>query len=166
MDEPDVPEEEPNDETDPEVPSDAPDRKSRRRKRRSAKKERVLHTRVPEVMEQELKKLAKNLRMPVSNVVRAILEDAIDTMDVATRRAEDELRSVAVRFGSDDSPKKAPPRYPLEGAIGFAELTLTRDATCQLTGRPLEKGSTARLIHFDDGRPPLLVSADVLPPNS
>ena len=44
----------------------------RRKAARSGKKERVLHTRVPEVLEEELKRLATNLRLPVSNVVPCI----------------------------------------------------------------------------------------------
>ncbi|MDH5493981.1 MAG: hypothetical protein OEY14_18670 [Myxococcales bacterium] len=68
---------------------------------RPAKKERVLHTRVPAVLEQELKRLARNLRVPVSNVVRAILEDAVDAVDDIGRRAEGELRGVAERLASE-----------------------------------------------------------------
>lgn len=56
------------------------------------RKERVLHTRVPAVLEDELKRLATNLKMPVSNVVRAILEDAIEAVEVVGVRAEDELK--------------------------------------------------------------------------
>ena len=56
------------------------------------RKERVLHTRVPAVLEQELKRLADSLRIPVSNVVRTILEDALDAVDVAGKRAEGEIR--------------------------------------------------------------------------
>ena len=59
------------------------------------RKEKVLHTRVPAVLEQELKRLASSLRVPVSNVVRTILEDAVDTLDTVGRAAEGELRGVA-----------------------------------------------------------------------
>lgn len=62
-----------------------------RRAREDAPKERVLHTRVPAVLEQELKRLAHSLRVPVSNVVRAILEDAVDAVDTVSERAEGEL---------------------------------------------------------------------------
>ena len=124
------------------------------------KKSRVLHTRVPAVLEQELKQLARNLKVPVSNVVRAILEDAIETMDVAATAAQDELRSVAARLGGRPRPSSGP---PLAGAIGVARITLMRDATCALTGRALPKGGTALLVHFDDGRPPLLVAEDAVP---
>jgi hypothetical protein len=61
---------------------------SRRWAREDAPKERVLHTRVPAVLDQELKRLATSLRVPVSNVVRAILEDALDAVDTVGERAE------------------------------------------------------------------------------
>ena len=48
---------------------------------KDAKKERVLHTRVPAVLERELKRFADNLRVPVSNLVRTILEDALSVAD-------------------------------------------------------------------------------------
>ena len=62
------------------------------------RKERVIHTRVPAVLEQELKRLATNLRVPVSNVVRTILQDTLATIDSVGELAEDELRSVAERL--------------------------------------------------------------------
>lgn len=65
---------------------------------RAARKERVLHTRVPAVLEDELKKLATNLKMPVSNVVRAILEDALEAVEVVGSRAEDELKGFTHRL--------------------------------------------------------------------
>lgn len=64
----------------------------------SQRKERVLHTRVPAVLEDELKRLATNLKMPVSNVVRAILEDAIEAVEVVGVRAEDELKGFVHRL--------------------------------------------------------------------
>jgi predicted DNA-binding protein len=62
------------------------------------RKERVLHTRVPAVLEDELKRLATNLKMPVSNVVRAILEDAIEAVEVVGVRAEDELKGFVTKL--------------------------------------------------------------------
>ena len=106
------------------------------------KKERVLHTRVPAVLEKELKRLAASLRVPVSNVVRTILEDAIDTMDVATGAATDELRSVAQRLGSTRVKTKPAPTPPLAGAIGVTEMKLIRDSQCALTGAPAASSSS------------------------
>lgn len=65
-----------------------------------ALKERVLHTRVPAVLEEELKRLATNLRMPVSNVVRAILEDAIEAVEVVGQRAEGTLEGIVDRIAA------------------------------------------------------------------
>jgi len=62
------------------------------------KKERVLHTRVPAVLEEELKRLATALRMPVSNLVRAVLEDAVDAVEVVGERAEGELKGIVSRI--------------------------------------------------------------------
>jgi len=85
----------PNDDDDPER---AERRRRKRKARRNAPKERVLHTRVPAVLEDELKRLAKGLRVPVSNVVRAILEDAVDAVDAMGGIAEDELVGFADRL--------------------------------------------------------------------
>src|SRR4051812_15685703 len=65
------------------------------------KKERVLHTRVPAVLERELKRLAESTRMPVSNLVRAILEDALDVADRASGRVEEQLRHAVERVSRE-----------------------------------------------------------------
>ena len=57
------------------------------------KHERVIHTRVPAVLEEELRRFADNLRVPVSNLIRTILEDALAVADQAGHRVERELRS-------------------------------------------------------------------------
>ncbi|AKF06570.1 hypothetical protein [Sandaracinus amylolyticus] len=127
-----------------------------------AKKERVLHTRVPAVLEQELKRLATNLKMPVSNLVRAILEDALDAVDAVGQRAEGELHGIAERLRVQRDalrstavarPARTPadPSQPacpsasvsLEGVIGFQSLVLVADATCTACGRTLRKGTKA-----------------------
>ena len=129
---------------------------------RSPKKERVLHTRVPAVLEQELKQLATNLRVPVSNVVRAILEDAMEAVDAVGQRAEGELKGIAERLahqrdtlksaarGAAPEPKRraAESTCPkesasLEGILGFQELVLASGATCAGCGKELPRGSVA-----------------------
>jgi hypothetical protein len=57
------------------------------------KNERVIHTRVPAVLEEELKQFADHLRVPVSNLIRTILEDALAMANQAGGRVERELRS-------------------------------------------------------------------------
>ena len=68
-------------------------RKAKSVGKRPVKHERVIHTRVPAVLEEELRRFADNLRVPVSNLIRTILEDALAVADQAGHRVERELRS-------------------------------------------------------------------------
>lgn len=70
-------------------------------KTKKARKGRVLHTRVPEVLEEELKQVARSLRIPVSNLVRTILEDAVATTQAVGRVAEEELHGAADRIARE-----------------------------------------------------------------
>jgi hypothetical protein len=45
-----------------------------------------------------LKRLAGSLKLPVSNLVRTILEDALEAVDAVGRRAEGELHGMAERL--------------------------------------------------------------------
>lgn len=156
-----------------------------------AKKERVLHTRVPAVLEQELKKVANAWRVPVSNVVRALLEDALDTLDVVGAKAEGELREVVELLASERhrfrkksaeqlskipgaSDRAKPPKGasgatgqrradPLEGAVGVTPIILVHDARCGVTGATLVAGSEAYLVLFDDPGRKLITGRDALP---
>jgi hypothetical protein len=132
------------------------------------RKERVIHTRVPAVLEQELKRLADGLRVPVSNVVRTILEDAVDALDSVGGRAEGELRDVRDRLRQrrqrlrpdGDEMKRA----PLEGVVGFQPLLLARDESCTLCGRRIRAGDRGYLgIRDDGGGPRLLLDRGCLP---
>jgi hypothetical protein len=134
------------------------------------KKERVLHTRVPAVLEQELKRLAENIRVPVSNLVRAILEDAVEMADRAGRGVEEELRHAATTLSSKRSAilgkKDRAPRQPnaLEGVIGFQPLTLASDARCARCERALDAGEDAHLgLNADVSAPRVIVCSDCLP---
>jgi hypothetical protein len=142
------------------------------------RKERVLHTRVPAVLEQELKRVANAWRVPVSNVVRALLEDALDTLDIVGAKAEDELRGVAEKLQSERhkirrksidghastdvsapfetrSPK-GDTDDPLDGAVGVTPITLAHDTRCALTGDLLSAGTEAYMVLFDDPRRKLI----------
>ncbi len=148
------------------------------------RKERVLHTRVPVVLEQELKRLAGSLRVPVSNVVRTILEDAVDTIDSVGQLAEGELRGVAERLSrqrgrlrkstgskpkpesvpADPEPQEAPPLAPLAGVVGYQPLLLARDERCGLCGRTLSVGQQAYLgIREVAGGPQVIIGRECLP---
>jgi hypothetical protein len=149
-----------------------------------AKKERVLHTRVPAILEDELKRLATALRMPVSNVVRAILEDAVEAVEVVGERAEGELKGIAHRISeqreslrravqgdaprakattSKTKPKPVSEPDPLDGVIGFQELRLANAASCAVCDVTLPRGSTAHRTVRDDDRTKVLLCTACMP---
>jgi hypothetical protein len=133
------------------------------------RKERVLHTRVPAVLEEELRRLAGALRVPVSNVVRTILEDAVDTLDSVGEKAEGELRGVRDRLrrrvglGRAPRAEAATPVAPLAGVLGFQPLLLAREERCTLCGRTLPSGEQAFLGIREGGGPRVLLDQGCLP---
>lgn len=130
-----------------------------------ARKERVLHTRIPAVLEQELKRFADNLRVPVSNLVRTILEDAIAVADRASGRVEAELQAVA-RAASDQRKSlktKLRPKSILDEVFGFQSIVLAQETLCTGCGSPLPSGSQAWLGLRDVPGPRVIACAHCLP---
>jgi hypothetical protein len=112
----------------------------------AAPKERVLHTRVPAVLERELKRFAENLRVPVSNLVRTILEDALSVADAATESVEERLKRAAKHLERErEKLKKRMEHDPLDGVLAFQEVTLAMPATCAKCGQELPRGARAHL---------------------
>lgn len=118
----------------------------------SEKKERVLHTRVPAVLERELKRFASNLRVPVSNLVRAILEDAIEAADLAGESVEGRLKNAAQQLGVErERLKKRVLPDPLADVFAFQAITLAQPSACAKCGRALRAGDDVHLGLFDGG---------------
>ena len=62
-------------------------RRSRRRHRGSGsgrRKERVLHTRISEELSEDIRRLADDMRVPVSNLVRNVLEEVFTAVEQVT----------------------------------------------------------------------------------
>lgn len=130
-----------------------------------ARKERVLHTRIPAVLEHELKRFAENLRVPVSNLVRTILEDALAVADRASGRVEAELHAAA-RVASDtrDSLRtKLRPRSLLDEVFGFQPIVLAQETLCTGCGAPLASGASAWLGLREGPGPRVIACAHCLP---
>lgn len=134
------------------------------------KKERVLHTRVPAVLEQELKRFADNLRVPVSNLVRTILEDALQVADVASNNVEERLRKAAESIEHERTKLKQRVQRedPLAKVFAFQEVTLAQPAQCAKCNARLDAGARAFLGLTDPpahGRPAprILACAACLP---
>jgi RNase P subunit RPR2 len=120
---------------------------------RSEKKERVLHTRVPALLERELKRFADNLRVPVSNLVRAILQDALSVADAAGTSIEERLKNAAKTLEQErERLRKKVQSDPLAGVVAFQRVTLAQPASCAKCDRPLSRGADAHLGLTDGSR--------------
>jgi hypothetical protein len=105
-----------------------------------------LHTRVPAVLERELKRFAENLRVPVSNLVRTILEDALSVADAATENVEVRLKRAAQHLERErEKLKKRMEHDPLEGILAFQEVILAVPASCAKCERDMQRGTRAHL---------------------
>ena len=133
---------------------------------KEAKKERVLHTRVPAVLERELKRFADNLRIPVSNLVRTILEDAVSVADAATENVEERLKMAAKTLEKErERIKKRMEHDPLEGVVAFQSVVLAVPAVCAKCGTELARGTHAQMgIGEAPGQPRRFVCQDCVPP--
>src|SRR5688572_23181356 len=116
------------------------------------RKERVLHARIPAALEEQIKRLAEGLRVPVSNLVRNMLEDAISM----TRRMRDQLPGV---MGVPAEP--LPP--DLSVIYGWQDLTLNVASPCARCGQGLVPGDQAYLGLSDTREPRVFICPACLP---
>jgi hypothetical protein len=113
---------------------------------REEKKERVLHTRVPALLERELKRFADSLRVPVSNLVRAILQDALTVADAAGTSIEERLKNAAKALEQErERLKKKVQPDPLADVVAFQWVTLAQPAVCAKCDRSIPRGAGAHL---------------------
>ena len=123
---------------------------------KSDKKERVLHTRIPAVLEAELKATARALRVPVSNLVRTILEDAVAIADRASEKVEDRLSRAAktVRDERGRLRAKVERKAPLDDIVAYQPVVMAADGECAKCSRSLREGDDALLaITNTPGKP-------------
>jgi hypothetical protein len=133
---------------------------------RDPRKERVLHTRVPAVLEAELKAVARSLRVPVSNLVRTILEDAVAMADRATSQVEQGLERAARSVESERTRLRErilPRSEPLKGVVAYQSVTVATDTRCARCEAPLSAGDGAALAIRAEPGPPAFVCSDCLP---
>ncbi len=117
------------------------------RSERNDKKERVLHTRIPAVLEAELKSVAAALRIPVSNLVRTILEDAVDIADRAGGHVEDRLQRVARSMRDERERMRARVEKldPLADVVAYQKVQMAVEGRCAKCNTALQAGDDALL---------------------
>jgi hypothetical protein len=119
------------------------------RERSSARKDRLIQTRVPRKLETTLRKEAERRRLSVSQLIRNVLEDAFELVDgvvadvdrivtdsVALAR---NVRRGAQRFGSRGRQRESD---DLSHVYAWNEVLLNREVTCSRCGAEIAKGGT------------------------
>jgi hypothetical protein len=108
------------------------------------KKERVIHTRVPESLETELRKRAEGLGMSVSNLVRNVLGHAFGLVDDVVADSHAIARAV----------RRQNPRVEV---VAWQSIVMAKHGACARCGAALRRGSAAALGVTGDGSPGPLV---------
>jgi hypothetical protein len=124
----------------------------------NSKKERVIHTRVPESLDDEIKRKASGLGVTVSNLVRDVLENTIglveDIVNDSTQlaraaRGEPLQRSRSARRGTDAKGE----------VVGWQVAILNLNAVCDTCNAILPKGTKAGIGIVDGGQRPFRCEA-------
>jgi hypothetical protein len=145
-------------------------RQPEREQGRGERKERVLHTRVTEDLADDIRRVAEDLRLPVSNLVRNVLEDVftvvesvadnvgdvVDDVMQEVERAGQSLRRRASRYSPETDPRDRmredvgpkPPRPGRErpefpDVVGWQPLILNAEQPCAGCERELRPGARA-----------------------
>jgi hypothetical protein len=140
------------------------------------RKERVLHTRISEQLAQDIRAIAEDLRVPVSNLVRNVLEEAFNAVervsgDVSSlmddvieeaelasqryRRYRDRVRERAHERADAQAraaaAAPAPGADPLARVVAWQPVVLAAPRPCARSGRELRPGERAYLGIGDAG---------------
>jgi hypothetical protein len=119
------------------------------RPRHRHRHERWLHARIPEELEDALKREALRRRWPVSTLVRDVLEGALDMVE---HIVEDSVE--IARRSRGDGPTRARRPAALDGVYGWQELILNRDIACAGCETALRTGEKAHRGLSDEPGPP------------
>ena len=110
----------------------------------SERKERVIHTRVPESLETQLRQRAQDLGISVSNLVRNVLGHTFGLVgDVV---ADSHAIAKAAR-GTEPRkpPASAPSVMTIDDVIGWQPVVLAKNAICTRCNDILPKGTDAAI---------------------
>ena len=114
------------------------------------RKERVIHSRVPESLDDEIKRKARRLGVSVSNLVRNVLEHTVELVeDIVTDGAE-----IARSAGGASGPRPARAGYRGEPRVlGWQHAVLELNAVCERCNEILPRGSEAAIGIVEAGPP-------------
>jgi hypothetical protein len=114
---------------------------------RRERKERVLHTRISQQLAEDIGRMAEDLRVPVSNLVRNVLEEVFSVVETVSDNVGeliegvmDEAERVRRRRAPQPEPRPDPPEV-----LGWQPLILAREASCSGCDARLARGARAYL---------------------
>jgi hypothetical protein len=120
------------------------------------KKERVIHTRVPQRLEAELKERAADLGVSVSNLVRNVLTHAFGLVGDIVADSAQVARSASGGIRGSTTGLRPNPRAaaPETDVIGWQPIVLAKNAVCTTCNDILPRGVDAALgITTGESRP-------------
>lgn len=106
------------------------------------KKQKIIHARVPEDLDRELKRKAGRLGLTVSNLVRNVLQNTFGLVEDIVADSADIARSARGEVPLD--PVSGPAKV-----LGWQELVLNVNALCDACNAILPKGSRAAVAVTD-----------------
>jgi len=125
------------------------DRNGDRERAEREKNERVLHTRVPERLEAELKERAESLGVSVSNLVRNVLNNAFGLVEDIV------VDSARIAYSARTGLRTpAAPAAPAEAeVVGWQEMVMNKNAVCDRCNAILPRGGDAAIAIVDGNGP-------------
>ena len=119
------------------------------------RKEKVIHTRVSEGLEEEIRERASRLGVSVSNLVRNVLqntfglvEDVVaDAANISRSARADDRRRASPGEAADPRTADAPPRR----VLGWQEAVLSLNALCEACNAILPRGTRAAIAVVEGG---------------
>jgi hypothetical protein len=128
---------------------------------RRHRQERWLHTRISETLEHALKREARRRRLPVSLLVRNVLEGALELVEdlveggfEVARRSQDLARAV--------SEPGVARHDDVDDVYGWQEIVLNRDGACARCATALAAGAPAHRGLRESPGPPVFLCASCI----
>lgn len=125
------------------------------------RKERVLHTRVPDSLDRHIKRRARSLGMSVSTVVRNVL---LTTFGLVEDIVNDSTDIALAATGHDTGRERRRDAKPEPAdVVAWQEAVLNRNAVCEHCNRLLPKGSRGAIgVHAQPGPHVIIICATCL----
>ncbi len=114
--------------------------------KKDQRKERVLHTRVSEKLDSDLREKAAGLGVSVSNLVRNILLNTVEMVEDIVADGSSIARAASKnKPAEDDGAPTGAKAQAATSILGWQRLTLNLNALCALCNALLPKGSVAAM---------------------